>query len=393
MDKMHIRSNIALYKLFILFNEPLFRGPIIIASLQKLAHLSLPDIYFIESAIMVLCVALDIPCGVLADLIGKKKVLILGRIFFILGLITFACMTGLYTAWLSNILWSIGYSLQSGADVSFLYSNLKSKGLEAKFKKIEGCAVGAQLLLLACCALATGPLASINMRIPLFLAIPFAGIPLVTAFFFKEPVSTKGYSARNQIETLKKGVCIVMQKPEVRWIIGFCTLVTGASKIWMFTYNPYFEQVGIDLKYYGFIIFLVNIVAWISSHYVCRIEEYLRERGCIILMILCIGVPICIMGLVPWWPMAYLIACQGFIRGFIRPFRGDFINKHIASNDIRTTVMSVQSTASNIVSIMALLWFGLMTKHLSLLNSLTILGLVVLILGILSYRSYSKLAS
>lgn len=391
MDTKHIRSNIILYKLFVLFNEPLFWGPILITSIQKLGHMQLSDIYFMESAVMVLCVLLDIPSGALADLIGKKKILITGRIFLLLSTIGTAFTMGPLTAWLANILWAIGYSLQSGADVSLIYNSLKCRGLQRKFKRIEGCAVGSRLLLMAFCSLAVGPLAVIDMRIPLFLCIPFVAIPLVAAFFFEEPASTREYNARDQMKILKEGIFFVMKKPEVRWIVGFCTLITGASKIWFFTYNPYFERVGIDLKYYGFIFFLVNIVAWISSHYAYKIEGRLNERTCIILMVLCVGIPIFIMGFLPFWPIAYLVVCQNFVRGFFRPFKGDFMNKHIASDHIRTTVLSVQSSTSDVVSILTLTWFGLMMRHVSLLNSLMVLGVLVLILGFLSYRSYKKL--
>lgn len=391
MDKKHVRSNTVLYKLFILFNEPLFWGPILITSIQDLGHMTLPDIYFMESVVMILCVLLDVPSGALADLIGKKKILIIGRSFLMLSMIGFALTVGPLTAWLANILWAIGFSLQSGADVSLFYNSLKSRGIERVFKKIEGCAVGSRLLLAAFCSLVVGPLAVINMRIPLLLCIPFMVIPLVAAFFFKEPEMTTKYSAKEQYKILKEGILFVIKKPEVRWIVGFCTLIGGASKIWFFTYNPYFERVGIDLKYYGVIFFLVNIVAWISSHYAYKIEGRISERGCIKLMILCVGIPIFIMGLLPFWPIAYLVVCQNFVRGFIRPFKNDFTNRHIESDHIRTTVLSVQSSMGDIISILTLSWFGIMMKYVSLLNSLMILGSLVLALGVISYKSYKKL--
>ena len=83
METRNARRNVILYKLFVMFNEPLFWGPILIISLQNLAHMSLPDIYFMESAVMIICVALDIPAGALADVIGRKKTLIIGRIFLL----------------------------------------------------------------------------------------------------------------------------------------------------------------------------------------------------------------------------------------------------------------------------------------------------------------------
>lgn len=145
MNKKHVRRNVVLYKLFVIFNEPLFWGPVVIASIQELGHMSLADIFFMESAVMVLCVLLNIPSGALADLIGQKTTIIIGRIFLLGSAIGFTTQYDPFTAWLANIMWAIGYSFQSGADVSFFYNFLKDNGLEKKFKKIEGCAGGSLL--------------------------------------------------------------------------------------------------------------------------------------------------------------------------------------------------------------------------------------------------------
>ncbi len=391
METCHARRNVALYKLFVMFNEALFWGPILIISLQKLGLMSLPDIYFMESAVMVICVVLNIPTGALADVIGRKKTLIIGRVFLLGSSIGFAIMSSPTGAWVANILWAIGFSFQSGADQALLYNTLKGAGLEKSFFKIEGCATGSRLILVAFCSLAVGFLAGINMRLPLFMSIPFMLIPLVASFFLKEEEITSDYNIKKQIDILKKGVVFAIRKPEVRWVIGLCALVLGASKIWFFTYNPYFEKVGIDLRYYGVIFFFLNVVAWLCSHHAHRIEECLGEKRCVLVMILSVGIPILLMGIFPCWPMAFLVIVQNVVRGFMRPFVGNFMNRHIDSEEIRATTLSVRSTLTDIVSILSLSWFGLMDKRLGLLSSLVVLGAVVLVLGKLSYARYKRL--
>jgi MFS family permease len=393
MKTGHARRNVALYKLFVMFNEPLFWGPILIISLQKLAHMSLPEIYFMESAVMIICVALDIPAGALADVIGRKKSLIIGRLFLLGSIVGFATMNSPIGAWVANIIWAVGFSFQSGADQALLYNTLKEAGIAKSFTKIEGRAVGSRFILIAFCSLAVGPLAEINLRFPLFLSVPFVFIPLVASFFFKEKRCTTGYSTKKQIDTLKNGVMFAIRKPEVRWIIGFCALVMGASKIWFFTYNPYFETVGISLKYFGVIFFFLNVVAWLSSHYAHRIERYYKEQTCVVAMIGCVGVPILLMGIFPCWPMALLVVVQNIVRGFMRPFVANFMNRHIDSEEIRATALSVRSTLTEVVSILSLAWFGFMDKSLGLITSLIVLGVVVLVLGTLSHWRYKSLIS
>jgi len=387
------RINVVLYKLFVLFNEPLFWGPIVITSLQTLGRMSLPDIYFMESAVMVICVLLDIPAGALADVIGRKKTLIIGRVFLLMSTIGFAFMKSPTEAWIANILWSIGFSFQSGADQALLYSTLSQARIKKSFTKIEGCARGSRYILIAVCSLAVGWLAEINLRLPLLLSIPLMLVPLVSAFFLKEERVANSYSAKKQLDVLWKGVVFVIKKPEVRWIIALCALIMGASKIWFFTYNPYFEKVGIPLKYFGVIFFFLNIVAWFFSHYAHSFEKLLKERVCIVLLITCVGVPIVVMGLFPCWPVALLIVVQNFARGFMAPFVANFMNKHIDSEEIRATALSVRSTLTEVVSIFSLMWFGFMDKSLGLLSSLILLGTIVLVLGRISYVRYKSLFS
>lgn len=392
MKSLLTRRNVTLYKVFVLFNEPLFWGPILIASLQNLGKMQLSDIYFMESAVMVICVLLNIPLGALADTIGHKKTLIIGRIFLFCSAVMFAIMYSPATAWAGNILWAIGYSFQSGADKALLYNTLKSVGLESKYKKIEGCAVGTRYLTIAFCSLSVGYLADINMRIPLFMSVPFMLIPLIATCFLIEPMSgERRYSAKDQLRILVDGIKYTMQKTEIRWIIGLCALIMGASKIWFFAYNPYFEKVGINIKYYGFIFFLLNIVAWAFSHYAHSIENRFKESSCVKGMILCVGVPILLMGALPFWPMAYLVISQNVVRGFMGPFVGAFTNHHIKSESIRATVLSVRSSLTDAVTMISLLLFGLMEKPFGLLSSLVILGIIVLVLGKFSFMRYQKL--
>lgn len=214
-------------------------------------------------------------------------------------------------------------------------------------------------------------------------------MPLIVSFFWKEPIRTERYSAKKQLDTLRSGGAFVFRSVEVRWMIVFAALIATTSKLWFFTYNPYFELVGIPLAEYGVIFFLLNIVAWLSSRYAYKTESYLGERRSIAGMILCVGVPILAMGLVPFQPLAYLVVVQNVVRGFMKPFVGDYLNRRIASN-VRATVLSVQSAIANLIAIIGLALFGFLIAKFNVLHALAILGIASLTIGILSYRSYAR---
>ncbi len=389
MDEHHCRRNIVLYRIYVAFNEPLFWGPILILSLQSLAHMSLPDIYYMESVVLCVCVVLDIPSGALADITARRNTTVIGRVFLLASSVGFALMQSPRDAWIANVVWSIGYSLQSGADTALLYDTLQGCGIAEQYKRIDGRAVGARLILMGLCGLVTGFLATIDPRLPLYLVIPFMSISLVAAMFFVEPKKTKHYSVAAQFSLLREGVGFVATSPAVRWMVVFAALLATTSKIWFFTYNPYFELVHLPLSYYGVIFLLLNAVAWVSSHYAHDIEERIGEGGSIILMVLCLGMPIIAMGLVPAWPSAFLVIIQNVVRGFMRPFVGDYLHRHVAST-IRATVISTQSSVANLVSIVALAVFGYLTATVELLTSLTILGIIMIVAGAYAHRYYLR---
>jgi MFS family permease len=99
MDEHHAARNILLYRIYVLFGEPLFWGAVLITSLQQLAHMSLPDIYFMESGVLLICVALNVPAGMLADRIGRKRTVIAGRTLLLASAVCFAFMQSPRDGW------------------------------------------------------------------------------------------------------------------------------------------------------------------------------------------------------------------------------------------------------------------------------------------------------
>ena len=391
MKKSNSERNVALYKWFVLFAEPLFWGPILTQTMMVLGKMKLPEIFFMEACVVVITVILNIPTGAFADIIGRKKTLIIGQAFLLASFVGFAFMSAPWHVWLSNILWAIGFSFQTGSDHALIYHSLKGSGQKDFFTEIEGKAVGYRLGLMAVCALLVGHLAVINLRLPLLLCIPFITIPFIISFFFIEERETRKFDMKEQVKTMLGGISLIYRKSELWWIIGFVSLLGVAGKIWFFTYNSYFMGVGVEVKHYGLIFCLLNLVAWYFSHNASRIERKFSERLCIIGMILCTGVPILLMGIFPFWFMALLVLAQNVTRGFMRPFTSNYVNRHIDSEEVRATVLSAKSTCVGIFEFLSLFVFGIVNASVGLFTSMAFLGITVLLLGLLSYYQYRLL--
>ncbi len=390
MNEVEVKRNVSLYKWFFVLVEPLFIGPTLIFYLQHAGKMSLSHIYIMEAIVVGGLVLLEIPSGALADLIGRKKTILLGTLLMLGSKIFLTIAGSPVYVWISNILWMISLSMRSGADSAFLYDSLKKVGRENEYKKIEGAAFGNLLLTTAVCSLFAGFLSEINIRIPFMLSIPGIFISCFIVASFKEPMQTEKYNFKKQKDLMKISILFVKSRKKIKWIIAFATLISVSSKIWFFSYNPYFELVELDLRYYGIVFFFFNIIAWFFSCYAYILEKKINERSSIVSMILLIGAPILLMGTFVSKIMISMTFLQNIVRGFVKPFLGGFLNHHIDSKN-RATVISIKSAVAGLACFFFLSLFGLFLKIWPLAFSLQILGVSVLIIGLFLVIQYRKI--
>ncbi len=390
MNAHDAERNIKLYRLYVTFREPLLWGSVLISCIMHLGHMSLAQIYFMESVILLGTIFLQVPTGALADLIGRKKTVVFGSIVYSVSIIWFAVAKSPFDMWGADILCMFGISFCDGADSAFLYDSLKAAGRESEYKKIDGESAGNRLLLTAICNIAAGYLAESSLRLPLFLSIPGVLLSLGATLFLKEPPRGSKLTGRQQMDMMKSSILFTANHKEVKWIIGFTVLIGVVSKIWFFTYNPYFELVKLDLKYYGIVFFTLNIIAWFFSRYAHKISGKFTERMIAIIMVLLIGLPIFFMGSFVSVLMVCMVFPQNIVRGFMRPFFGEFLNRHLNSEN-RATVLSVQATVSGFAQFIALGAFGFLVKFWGLALCLQVLGITVLLLGCVFILKYRKI--
>jgi MFS family permease len=343
-----------------------------------------------EAVVVVWVIILEVPSGALADLIGRKKTVLAGISLFVIGIIWFSLMRTPFDAWGANFVWMTGVALCSGADSSLIYDSLKSAGREDEYKKIHGKAIGNRFLLVAFTSLVAGLLADIHLRLPLLLSIPNVIATVAIVYFMSEPRQTRKFALQEQMKLIKISVLFVANHKQVKWIVGFMTLIATASGIWFFSYNPYFELVELDVAYYVFVFFCLNIVAWFFSKYAYKTERIISEQTTVVLMVTLIGAPIFVMGSFVSVAAVSMVLLQNVVRGISSPFFSDFTHKHLSSEN-RATVVSIQSAVKSLTGCIALALFGLLTKHYSLPFCLQILGISVLFLGALSIWKYRKI--
>jgi MFS family permease len=378
--KQKLESNLRNMMLYNVFSEPFFWGPILILTLQHLAHMTLEGIYVLEALCIVLSLLIDIPTGALSDMIGRKKMLIIAQILLFLSFLSFAFMEQPWHAWVANIFWGVGYAFKSGTDKALIQETcIALKKENGFYRKYIGKAQGYRLLLMAICSPIATWLGSENLRIPLYWSIPTLIIPLVCVFLLSEPPrEIKELTMKEHVRQMKKGLIDTCSSNRIVWITLYACVIGTASKIWFFTYNPYCEKVGLQLSEFGTIFFFINLVAWLSSIYGQKIEEKMGEKTVVYVLIPIIGIPILVMGMFPLPIMAYCVLFQNVIRGMSGPFIDGMTEKFL-KNETRATVLSVQSSIIYVFAAAGLWMFGKIVDRQGLFESLMAVGIITLI--------------
>jgi len=383
--------NIKLYGIFWLLKEPLFWGPIVITFIQSISKMSLSEVYFMESACIIVAILLQAPTGALADKLGRKKTMIIGELLLVIMTLMFAAADSKLEMWLANIVAFAGYAFVGGADKALLYDSLKFLGLEKEHRRIIGKFYGRRFILVAGCSIAVGWLAEINIRIPLYMCLPPMAANLILVFFLTEPPHKNEQQKReNYFLFMLKSIVFVANHRAVKWTIAFTALVAMASKLWFFSYNPYFELVGLRLSDFGYIFAALNLVSALSSWLAHKIHHHLGDVGSQVMIVSCLFIPLMLMGAFPIAPFAWLVIVQNIVRGYLDPFMTDFLNQHLDSEN-RATVLSIGSGFSQLIEMFSLSGFGMALGILPLTTCLQLLGLTVLILGTILLMLYFKI--
>lgn len=156
-----------------------------------LEHFNYSEIGIIDSITVLIVFLLEIPFGALADIIGRKKVLIAAYITMIAGALLQATSSSQAPIAIGNILFYVGFSAQSGAFDAMVYDSLKSEHLEGEYPKYYSKASAISWIVNSLALIIGGITFNINPRIPFFLWATSYTVGLIFTLRLKEPIKEK----------------------------------------------------------------------------------------------------------------------------------------------------------------------------------------------------------
>lgn len=322
---------------------------------------SLWEIGLAESVFHVVSLLCEVPSGMAADLLGRKKTLVSGGVCMVLQSLLMAFASDLFTICFAMGLNALAMTMFSGTTTALLYDSLKQEGCEDEYIQVS--ANSSQISMLAN---AIGSLASLLKRFLGFagfylLSAAFEGVSTAALALMEEPIVTKAQASRGK-QTLRalpgqftklarNSLSILRTTPLAAKLIVSSAVVSVPS----YLTKMFLQQRLVELGWPTELLFLPLLLGGLACVAGTEVGRRMRCRSMRRLYSACAllcGVGTLLVGAAPaWGGILGMMLVQGVLEVYLL-HESQKLNDAIPS-DQRATLISVDGMAYSLLMIPA----------------------------------------
>jgi MFS family permease len=332
-----VTKKIYLFSFFFMF---LVVMPVIVPLFTSFG-LTMRQVFELQSWFGLTIVVAEVPMGYLADVWGRKNIVIAGSLINALGF-TLLAFAHSYNELLGfEIIAAIGTSFISGADVSLLYDSVdkeRASGTKA-LANMQLAAVSGESMA----AILGGILVGFSFQHVTTVNAITAWLPFFIALTFIEPAYEKMAGANHRDNFTRVLRHIFLSQDKLLRLVFVNLIVWGLSTffaVWM--HQKYWEENGLSLVYFGWLWAAYNLLTGIIGTQVHRLEHRFGPQP----LLWFIG----LAPIVAYWCMSWLTGMPGIAicflfsagRGVTHVLLRDALNWRTPSA-FRATANSLQS--------------------------------------------------
>lgn len=338
-----ITGNILKLNIFAALKMMLFPMAIITLFWKDQIGLSLSDILLVNVFFSTANVLMEYPSGYVSDRMGYRLSLVIACLFGIGGWTVYLFAHSFWHVISAEMLLGVCYAFISGSDNALLYESLRAGRLTELYTRCDGRMVAwAQIgeaggSLCAGLMYVTAPLLPFKMQIGVWV------LALVVALSLHEPkVEKRTQIASHLGEALRIGRHGLVEKKLLRATMLFGMLLGLASfyPVWMV--QPFMQQSGVPLAWFGPIWAGANLMVALCSYYSHRVLDVIGLRRMSLLFIVLIVGAYAGLGLtsmVGSFLFYYLLTAM---RGLQGPILRSFLQQH-STRDMRASILSLHN--------------------------------------------------
>lgn len=260
------------------FNGLIFHMPVWVAF--ELQFITLGELALIEAVMQGSQLLSELPTGAVADLLGKKASVIIGRIIGVISLLMYASSTSFTGFVIYAIIAGIGDSFVSGAKDALLYDSLKEDGRENQYIKINSKLSLIFQLSFAAAILLGGVLSLWGYTTAIYASVVSYSTVLIMSFWLREPhIDTEKFTLPLYIRQFREGFRELFKTPYVRDISLFYIGVGGVTWSAMMIFNTsLLTTIGYTAFEIGIIVAVIRLFNSGVLFGVLRVGELVTKR-------------------------------------------------------------------------------------------------------------------
>lgn len=354
--------------------------------------LSYAEIFWVLTGGSMLSFFIEIPTGVIADLYGKRKSIIISKFIIALAFIAFGLAGGFWTLLLSNLIYELGKSFRSGTETAYVYDYLDSDKTAPKYTRVKAGQKFYARLSESIATAAGGFLATLwGFNFVFFLAAIPAGFNFIQTLTWKKiPEHHDKRGLVNSLKFIQRTFKTTWNNPGLPVIIINVALFTSSFVALATFVQPYMQNAGLPLKWFGLVYSGFLIIAAFLARFSSNLEK--KFGGAKVMNVLTLGavVPLIILGL---GHVSFLGIGLFFIVLLVENMRSPIANsifhERVESKQ-RATAGSILSLAKTAVQIALLPAIGYFADAFDIYTAILILAIPVLITGTIFHVRKTK---
>ena len=314
---------------------------------------NLVDIGIAETVFHITSLIFEIPSGVLADVFGRKKMLIVSSIMRMIGNIIMILSDNLFTVCLSIAFHALSYNFSSGTGDALAYDSLKAANAESRFERFES----DQLVIYRLCSGISTLCAGFALFIGHRLAygtdlitgvIQIAVLMSLSEMYAPAPEQSGSIAARLAI-CLKESFTVMKSAKRAMKLMIVNSLIGAADTLLLFFLQAKLPERGIPHRLLGAALLFMEIGGIIGSKLITKLPK-LSYR-----CVFCISSVMVLAGIVAEHsPMYAVMALGGFIAAVADDalqVRTNVLLQDMFPSEQRATLTSLESFTFSVIMI------------------------------------------
>ena len=335
----------------------------------------------------------EIPSGVLADRIGRKRLVIAGAVMGACGLAVQGLVNSYTLILLGQAVATAGWAFQSGAEDALFYDALNYDSQSNAWKKLVSKGNQIEVITTLITYVIGGLLYIVSPRLP-FIACIITAFSVVPLLKIKELKRLTHNQSQTYFKDIKDGF-LQLTKKGIRGYLPIIFIVQGI--FYAFSYGllrPILQtRFGFGATDGGIMLFITGLTAFILQRLQLRYVDRFSEKKSI--AFICVVVAAALFAAV--FPLgtigAVVIAVIYAAEYLIQPILSDGLNKHVDSAH-RATALSSASFLQALPYVLLASLIGYLNTHGKLsyyLLSMSVLTLLAVLIYLRSIKATGRL--